>query len=243
LTGDPPFNGANDNEIYRKIQAKKFSFPSPQWDKISADVKDLIKHMLCDPKERFTAAQVLNHTWVKNLAPNADEILLNLNTEGLKRYKNTNKLQKAVLTFIASRLRDDEIKVLRDIFSALDMNQDGTLTVDEIKSGVAQLKDVNINVEDIFASVDTDGSGVINYTEFIAATIDQKVYLKEERLYEAFKAFDKDSSGKISTEEIRNVMKTDDASKIEELIKTFDTNGDGEIDYNEFISMMSKVEI
>lgn len=29
LTGDPPFNGANDNEIYRKIQAKKFSFPSP----------------------------------------------------------------------------------------------------------------------------------------------------------------------------------------------------------------------
>ena len=243
LTGDPPFNGANDNEIYRKIQAKKFSFPSPQWDKISSDVKDLIKHMLCDPKERFTAAQVLNHTWVKNLAPNAEEILLNLNTEGLKRYKNTNKLQKAVLTFIASRLRDDEIKVLRDIFSALDMNQDGTLTVDEIKSGVAQLKDVKINVDDIFASVDTDGSGVINYTEFIAATIDQKVYLKEERLYEAFKAFDKDSSGKISTEEIRNVMKSDDASKIEELIKTFDTNGDGEIDYNEFISMMSKVEI
>ncbi len=243
LTGDPPFNGANDNEIYRKIQNKKFNFPSPQWDKISEDVKDLIKKMLCDPKDRFTAEQVLNHTWVKNCAPNSEGSLLNLNTESLKKYKNTNKLQKAVLTFIASRLQDSEIKILRDIFITLDNNQDGTLTVDEIKEGVSKLKDVKLDVEEIFSSIDTDGSGVINYTEFLAATIDQKVYLKEERLYEAFKAFDKDGSGKISTDEIKNVMQTDDESKILELIKTFDTNGDGEIDYNEFISMMSKVQL
>jgi calcium-dependent protein kinase len=242
LTGDPPFNGANDNEIYRRIQAKKFSFPSPQWDKISADVKDLIRHMLCDPKDRYTAEQVLNHTWVKNQAPGADDVILNLNTENLKIYKNINKLQKAVLTFIASRLKDDDIKTLREIFSALDKNQDGTLTIEEIKNGVSQLK-VKLDIDEIFSSIDTDGSGVINYTEFIAATMDQKVYLKEERLYEAFKAFDKDGSGKISSVEIKNVIQADDQSKIEELIKNFDTNGDGEIDYNEFILMMSKVEI
>ena len=243
LTGDPPFNGANDNEIYRKIQQKKFGFPSPVWDKISDDVKDLIKHMICDPKDRITAQEVLNHTWVKNLAPNSEESILSLNTNSLKNYKNSNKLQKAVLTFIASRLKDDEIKLLKDIFVALDRNQDGSLTVEEIKLGVAQLKDVKLDVEDIFSSIDTDGSGVINYTEFLAATIDQKVYLKEERLYEAFKAFDKDGSGKISSEEIKSIMQADDAAKIEDLIKNFDANGDGEIDYNEFITMMSKLEI
>lgn len=243
LTGDPPFNGSNDNEIYRKIQQKKFSFPSPAWDKISSDVKDLITKMLAEPKDRLTAEQVLNHTWVKHQAPNATDSILNLNIDNLSKYKNTNKFQKAVLTFIASRLKDDDIKVLKEIFMSLDTNQDGTLTIEEIREGVLNIKDCKIDVEEVFSSIDTDKSGVINYTEFLAATIDQKVYLKEERLYEAFKAFDKDGSGKISTDEIKNVMDVGEQAKIEELIKTFDTNGDGEIDYNEFISMMSKVEI
>jgi calcium-dependent protein kinase len=245
LCGDPPFNGANDNEIYRRIQAKKFSFPSPQWDKISDDVKDLIKHMLCEPEKRFTAEQVLKHTWVNHLAPNSTEVVLNLNVDSMKNYTHSNKLKKAVLTFIASRLKEDDIKELKDIFMALDDNKDGTLTLEEIKQGLAKLKDCKINIEEIFQSIDTDGSGVINYTEFLAATIDKKVYLKEERLYEAFKTFDTDGSGKISTEEVLKIMKADkeNASSIENMMKTFDADGDGEIDYNEFIVMMSKVDI
>jgi calcium-dependent protein kinase len=245
LCGDPPFNGANDNEIYRRIQAKKFSFPSPQWDKVSDDVKDLIKHMLCEPEVRFTAEQVLKHTWVNNLAPNSTEVVLHLNIDSMKNYTHSNKLKKAVLTFIASRLKEDDIKELKDIFMAIDENKDGTLTLEEIKEGLAKLKDCKINVEDVFKSIDTDGSGVINYTEFLAATMDKKVYLKEERLYEAFRTFDTDGSGKISTDEITKIMRAnkEDASDIETMIKTFDTNGDGEIDYNEFIVMMSKVDI
>jgi calcium-dependent protein kinase len=242
LCGDPPFNGGNDNEIYRKIQAKKFSFPSHQWDKVSKDAKDLIKNMLCDPSVRFSAEDVLNHTWVQNLAPNSEEVILNLNTQTLCNYKNTNKLQKAVLTFIASRLKDEEIRVLREIFTALDTNQDGTLTAEEIKSGISKIEGIDIDIDAIFNSIDTDGSGVINYTEFLAATIDQKIYLKEEKLYEAFKSFDKDGSGKISINEIKTVLGSSD-DKLQEIMNSFDTNNDGEIDYNEFLLMMSKLEI
>lgn len=245
LSGDPPFNGANDNEIYRRIQQKKFSFPSPQWDKISEEAKDLIKHMLCDPKERYSAQEVLNHPWVKNLSPNSSSALTNLNVENLKTYVNTNKLKKAALTFIASRLKDDDVKVLKDIFNALDINQDGTLTLEEVRNGMSKLKDANLNFEEIFKSIDTDGSGVINYTEFLAATMDQKVYMKEERMYEAFKAFDKDGSGKISISEIKSILnaKDNETERLEAMVKKFDINGDGEIDYNEFISMMSKMEV
>jgi calcium-dependent protein kinase len=242
LCGDPPFNGSNDNDIYRKIQSKKFSFPSPKWDNISEDAKDLIRNMLAEPDCRYTAEEVLQHDWVKNLAPNAQESQININSEYLQRYKNINKFQKAVLTFIASRLRDDEISALREAFMTLDKNQDGTLTIDEIKSGVSKLN-LSINVDEIFSSIDTDGSGVINYTEFLASSIDQKIYLKEEKLYEAFKTFDKDGSGKISTQEIKNIINVNDHANIDNLIKSFDTNGDGEIDYNEFISMMSKTKI
>jgi calcium-dependent protein kinase len=51
-------------------------------------------------------------------------------------------------------------------------------------------------------SADTDGSGEINYTEFLAATIDQTVFLREDYLRTAFRLFDKDNSGKIDNEEV-----------------------------------------
>ena len=111
-----------------------------------------------------------------------------------------------------------------------------------IIKGVEKLGDKTINVEELFKSIDTDKSGVINYTEFLASTIDQKLYLKEEKLYAAFKTFDKDGSGKISTEEVKSILKVqgDDISNIEEMMKKFDINNDGEIDYNEFIEMMTQ---
>lgn len=120
--------------------------------------------MLCDPSKRYTAQQVLAHDWVMNNAPNSKDCLLKLNTENLKRYQTTNKLQKAVLTFIASRLKEEEIKHLKDIFLTLDENKDGCLSLEEIKKGITKLKDCNINIDEIFKSIDTDGSGAINYT-------------------------------------------------------------------------------
>lgn len=81
---------------------------------------------------------------------------------------------------------------------------------------------------------------MINYTEFLASTIDQKIYLKEEKLYEAFKTFDKDNSGKISIDEVKQILRVEnnDDQAVEEMIKSFDINNDGEIDYNEFLTMM-----
>jgi Ca2+-binding EF-hand superfamily protein len=101
-------------------------------------------------------------------------------------------------------------------------NKDGTLTLEEIKAGIGKLTDdKDVDVQELFKSIDTDGSGAINYTEFLASTMDQNTYLKEEKLYEAFRAFDKDGSGKISTDEVRSVMKGEDVKKIEEMCKGF----------------------
>ncbi len=74
----------------------------------------------------------------------------------------------------------------------------------------------------------------------MASTIDQKIYLKEEKLYEAFKTFDKDNSGKISIDEVKQILRIENSNDqaVEEMIKSFDINNDGEIDYNEFLTMM-----
>ena len=146
-----------------------------------------------------------------------------------------------VLTFIAARINDDEVKHLKDIFKAFDSNNDGTISYVELEEGIKKLHCKNISdndIETIFTSLDTDRSGSIDYTQFLAASLDEKIYLTENRLYETFLAIDKDGSGKIGKNEIINILNSENDEKIDELIKKIDKNGDGEIDYNEFLDMM-----
>ena len=241
LSGVPPFNGPNDNEIYKKIVNKKFEFPDKYWAHISNDAKDLINKMLCEPINRLTAQEVMQHIWVDKNAPNATGYIDNLNINHLKKYCIENKLKKAVLTFIATRLKDNEIEHLKEVFNELDINKDGILTFEEMKNGLCTaFSDCKYNIEELFRNFDTDNTGTVGYTEFIAATIEQYTYMKQEKLLEAFKTFDKDNSGKISKEEIKNTLKLNDISSdmLQSCIDKFDLNGDGEIDYREFLEMM-----
>lgn len=95
-------------------------------------------------------------------------------------------------------------------------------------------------------SADTDGSGEINYTEFLAATMDANVFMREDYLRTAFNMFDKDNSGKIDNEEVIALLQGEDlgvyVSKdaIGNAMKEIDANGDGEIDFDEFMEMMKK---
>merc|ERR1712185_662722 len=96
--------------------------------------------------------------------------------------------------------------------------------------------------------VDSDGSGQIDYTEFLAATLDKKIYLQQRVCWSAFRVFDKDCDGKISKEELGLVLlnpsvgqvmhKTENA--LADIMKEVDANGDGYIDFEEFMLMMSK---
>jgi len=67
-------------------------------------------------------------------------------------------------------------------------------------------EDAVTEVEHIMATVDTDGSGYIDYTEFLAATVNKKKLLSESNLEVAFNAFDRDGSGSISIEEVRSML-------------------------------------
>ena len=245
LCGYPPFQGNNDKEIYKSIQSGKVDFPQKEWKSISKNAKDLILKMLCPANKRYNAKQVLKHNWVNNKAPDSKGEL-KINVESLLNFKKSNKLRKVVLTFIASRLSDEEVNNIKQIFSSMDKDKKGTITLQELKNGLEQSfsPDEHINIEELFDSIDTDHSGRIDYTEFIAATMDQKLYLKDEKLYEAFNAFDPNSTGKISIKDIKKFLNLQDNSEndtiIQQWIKENDVNGDGVVDFNEFKKMMTK---
>ena len=203
---------------------------------------DLIKKMCCPPEKRLTAAQVLQDTWVKDNAPHSSSTLIPTKKDGLKAYANSNKLRKAVLTYIASRLSEEEIKKIKEAFQAIDTDNDGKLSYEEMKK-VFSKGEIKIEFnEEIFKQIDTDNSGNIEYTEFISACIDKNVYLNEEKLKEAFNLFDSDKSGKISRDEIEKVLRLGPNSKeINAIMAKHDTNKDGEIDFKEFLEMMKEI--
>lgn len=121
-------------------------------------------------------------------------------------YMDTVNLKRTTLTFIASRIPEDQISNLREVFSKFDSNGDGRLNLDELKAGVKKVPNIGLKEEDVekvMRVMDSNNNGYIDYTEFIAGCLQSYNYLQETHLKSAFTYFDKDGSGTISKDELR----------------------------------------
>merc|ERR1712113_424000 len=147
---------------------------------------------------------------------------------------------------IASQLNEIQIKSLRDTFLSLDDNGDGLLSLTELKEGLSRagITDLPGDLKEIMEGIDADGSGVIDYTEFLAATIEKRQYIQEDVCWTAFRVFDMNGDGKITPNGLRmvlnngNVNSLVDVQATADVLKEVDKNGDGAIDFKEFMTMM-----
>ncbi|KFQ77459.1 Calcium/calmodulin-dependent protein kinase type II subunit alpha, partial [Phaethon lepturus] len=65
LVGYPPFWDEDQHRLYQQIKAGAYDFPSPEWDTVTPEAKDLINKMLTiNPSKRITAAEALKHPWI-----------------------------------------------------------------------------------------------------------------------------------------------------------------------------------
>lgn len=155
-----------------------------------------------------------------------------------------------MLSFIANtKASAYDLEQLKLSFLQMDVNKDGRLSFEEVKSGVDKLAGSNISFRysktgylSLMHSIDKDRNGFVDYQEFISAAISKASLANRENLASAFRTFDRDQSGLISVEELKCVFESAESKKDAglwvEIMREVDKNGDNMISFEEFAEVM-----
>ena len=264
LTGRPPFNGTNEEEIMKKIKDGVYDMTKYPWGIISEDAKDLIQGLLqLNPKKRLNAQQALQHKWFKNEKIKASQTCYNIKNrhlnkliENLTNYRSDNILRCAVIALLVhNSIQLNQAHDGVKLFNIIDKNGDGKITREELFNGLQPYKkdlsdeELREQVNTIFTNIDTDHNNYIEYEEFVRAAIDKEHFLNLNFIQFSFNYFDKDGNGEITYEEVKNKFCQSDKNKNsykaqEQLKKAFseiDINGDGKLSFEEFGEMMKNI--
>ena len=258
-----PFNGKDDKEVIKKKKKGKYSFPDDFIEKSSNELRELIaKCLTLDPSKRISAKDALNDKFfnlynTSEYFTHVTPAFLNKTINNIKRYEIRNPLQELCFTyFVHNYPNQDDIILINRVFSKFNTSNDGKMTMEELKKGLmkylfkgkkskaAAEKEATI----IFNKLDKNGNGLIECEEFVRAGIDKKILKNKKVLKFMFDFLDKNRNGEISLEELKEVFRKEDGydskedeKHLTELIKSIDTDLNGQISFEEFYNMMLKL--
>mmetsp|Transcript_3676 Transcript_3676/g.10578 ORF Transcript_3676/g.10578 Transcript_3676/m.10578 type:complete len:478 (+) Transcript_3676:258-1691(+) len=249
LSGVPPFWGDTEQQIFDSVLKGKLDFESKPWPKVSIEAKKLVSRILTmDPAKRITVPEILADEWIRENGSASDAPLDDVVISKIKTFANMNKLKREAFRFIASCLSPDQVLELKNSFEKIDADKNGTISFDELRAALKSTfagQGLEEEIKSLMQAADVDGDGMIDYAEFLAATVQLSTLETDENLQKAFQHFDTDNSGSITLDELRNGLKSVkmggtimDKESLEQLISEIDKDGDGKIDYFEFASMM-----
>jgi len=256
LFGFPPFHGSNDSVTQRRILAgfrpevrSGYGAFFPSTIPVSQHAMDLIRRLLdSDPALRLTATECLEHPWLRDPSQNSSTPLAASVMTNLGNFQSSCRFKHVVLSALSSALDDQDVDDLKKAFVEFDVDGDGTITADELKQVLAKSMGTNnTELEQTVRSLlalDVDGDGNISYEELVMASVQKKLAAKEERLVNVFTALDQNGDGKVTAEEIEAALSgfMEDSDDIAAMIREIDTDGDGSIDYDEFVQMFMNTE-
>ncbi|XP_070537501.1 uncharacterized protein [Ptychodera flava] len=157
-----------------------------------------------------------------------------------------NSITHETMTWLGEELTSEQLAEFKEAFSMFDKNDDGRIESSEL--GIVMrslgLNPSDAELQDMITEIDSDGNGTVEFPEFIAMMLRKKGECDPENdLREAFKVFDRDGNGYISASELRHVMlnlgeKLSD-EEVDEMIREADIDGDGQVNYEEFVLIMS----
>ncbi|XP_023749336.1 calcium-dependent protein kinase 28 [Lactuca sativa] len=251
LCGRRPFWDRTEDGIFKEVLRNKPDFRRKPWPTISDSGKDFVRKLLMkNPRARLTAAQALSHPWVREDG-NASVIPLDISVlSNMRQFVRYSRLKQFALRALASMLDEEEISFLKDQFHAIDVDKNGTISLEEMRQALA--KDVpwkmkDSRVQEILQAIDTNTDGLVDFMEFVAATLhvqqlEEHNNEKWQRLSKAaFEKFDVDRDGFITPEELK--MHTGLRGSIYPVLEEADIDKDGKISLPEFRRLLRTASI
>ncbi len=239
LSGRLPFAGNSVNEIYAKILSGEFATNTDVWANISPSAIDLLlKLLVLDPQKRLSAEEALEHDWFAQ-SPTSPLIISRDILESLKKYRTRSKFQAEVHNVIAKCLNTHQIRDMKATFMALDIEKNGFLSFQELEQGLltAGYQMAAHEIEEILQNADFKRDGRINYSEFLAATLESRDLLDDDVMWKAFNKFDVDSTGVITESNLKQALERAgrqvSSSHIRDMMREVGANEEG-INYEEF---------
>ncbi|CAD8178240.1 unnamed protein product [Paramecium pentaurelia] len=249
LYGYPHFDGKSEDKIIEKVKKGTYSFESNGLEDISKEAKDCIKKLLSyDPTKRYSAQQALQDPWIQKFTniPEVEQQIIKKILINMINFKKLQKIQETCFKDIFNELAiEEEKQELLMVFQQLDTNNDGKLSRQELLMGYQKIMNVDQAVEvvdNILSQINKNNTGMINYTDFLIASIDKQVLLSQQRLQSTFKIFDIDKSGSICLDEFQSIFIGITDEMLKQIIKEVGQNQDGRISLKEFFKIMERIE-
>ena len=248
LTGKYPFDSPDNKDLFELIKKKQINIEPLDASECSDEAKDFImKCLIKDYKKRMTTSECLNHAWITKFCIKKNSNLINNETvDTLLDFAKKNALQKEIYYFIAKISSEKDLETLKNFFKQLDVDNSGTLTIDEIEKAFKEI-DIGITedeVKRIWEGLDFHQDGQINYSEFLAAMVSSFNFQKEEKLWSVFNIFKENSGNKnyITYDSLCDAAKALNLNINENEIKKCFEKYDKEIDFETFKNLIMNSE-
>eukprot|EP01083_Nonionella_stella_P034001 93050_1 len=242
VTGQPPFNGKNNNRIFLNIVKQSVKFPKHA--KLSDTLKDFILTLLNkDPLKRPSASKALLHPFVSNETNLSDQSLSKEVLGLLSQFKHESKLKKKLAEVVVHYAPKKDMDKLREMFESVDTDGDGELTVAELSQvlmhGMKYYKPQALKqARVIMEKCDTNGDGKLSFQEFSHVHAAMQLSSDEMLIHTCFSVMDENGDGHIEIQELQDALKLSQAEAKDVFLEA-DLNGDGVISFDEFKIAMS----
>jgi len=222
-------------DLFRKILNRRIRERPLDDANVKPEGRDfVIKLLMKDATKRMSSQQALDHDWLQpwksGKKKNASAWASDSNVMDHRRSKSDpiqgdeelvarvrgfgkyTKFEKAVMTLVAHHARSQEVEDLRAAFMKIDTSRTGTLSKEEVRTALAKHSKVSDeDIDQIFNSMDADGSGRIHYTEWLTATMRPDKLASDKAMEQIYRFFDLEQNGVVSREELLRVLGDNEA--------------------------------
>ncbi|CAL1280490.1 unnamed protein product [Larinioides sclopetarius] len=150
---------------------------------------------------------------------------------------------------MVEELSKEQVEMLKKAFDMFDKDKKGSINTNMVATILRTLGQTFVESElrELILEIDVDGSGELEFDEFLALTskflVEEDAEAMQEELREAFRMYDKEGNGYINVADLREILRALDdkltEDELDEMIAEIDTDGSGTVDFDEFMEMMT----